>query len=69
MDPSNKPIIENHFNDYIREFEKINLHPNIKYSAQSMNNKPDCNLIFYGHPGVGKYTQALSIIKRFSPKN
>lgn len=68
MDPNNKQIMENHFSDYIKEVEDRNLHPKLKTTFQSMKSKPDCNIIFYGPPGVGKYTQALSVIKKFSPK-
>ena len=57
------------FEEYISDCEKINLHPNKKKIFNSMSNNLENhnNLIFYGPNGVGKYTQALNYIKKFSP--
>lgn len=59
--------LEDHFDEYLAAFRKFNLHPNLaalyaKYPACKMP-----NTIFYGPPGVGKYTQALVAIKKYSP--
>jgi hypothetical protein len=59
---------DTHFDDYI-ETNKINdLHPKLelfyKKFPESINNFR--NLIFYGPKGVGKYTQMLKAIKRYS---
>ena len=56
---------ESHFDEYIKSNEKISLHPNkpdISSDKSTIN-----NLIIYGPPGIGKYTQSLIIIKNFSP--
>ena len=60
---------ETHFEEYIIENEKNNLHPKLekiynKFPAQFKNLK---NLIFYGPNGTGKYTQMLKSIKKYSP--
>ena len=60
---------ETHFEEYIIETEKNNLHPKLekiynKFPAQFKNLK---NLIFYGPNGTGKYTQMLKSIKKYSP--
>jgi len=57
---------ETHFDEYIKSLESVSLHAkkNDKFLIDSKNFN---NLIIYGAPGIGKYTQTLSIIKHFSP--
>jgi hypothetical protein len=60
---------ETHFEEYINENNRINLHPKLgklyeKFPPQLLNLK---NLIFYGPNGTGKYTQMLKSIKKYSP--
>ena len=57
------------FEDYINECEKFNLHNNM---VPFFKNLPDNlieqnHMIFYGPSGIGKYTQVLNYIKKFSP--
>tara|TARA_B110000027_G_C16104655_1_gene294668 strand:+ start:1008 stop:1955 length:948 start_codon:yes stop_codon:yes gene_type:complete len=61
-------FFETHFDEYL---QINNLHPKLeKYyknfpdSVENLN-----NLIFYGPPGIGKYSQVLSAIKKYSPSN
>tara|TARA_B100000795_G_scaffold253967_1_gene224499 strand:- start:1587 stop:2537 length:951 start_codon:yes stop_codon:yes gene_type:complete len=60
-------FLETKFEDYIHKCEKYNIHKkmdnilNIYDSLDNLN-----NLIFYGPSGVGKYTQMLKFIKKFS---
>ena len=59
---------ETHFEEYIKKDN--NLHP--KLEKIYVNNFPKNinklkNLIFYGPSGVGKYTQMLNSIKKYSP--
>ena len=60
---------ESHFEEYIIESKRINLHPKLEklYSKfpKEINNLR--NLIFYGPSGVGKYSQMLKSIKKYSP--
>ena len=61
---------ESHFEEYIVSNQKKNLHP--KLEAVFLKNFPDSiqhlkNVIFYGPSGVGKYTQVLRSIKKYSP--
>jgi hypothetical protein len=60
---------EMHFEEYLSNSEKENLHPKmdkiIKKFPKKMNDIK--NLIFYGPSGVGKYTQMLRLIKKYSP--
>lgn len=58
-----------HFDDYIQKHKKHSMHPIItelynKFPSTIHNLK---NLIFYGTAGVGKYTQVLSCIQKYSP--
>ena len=58
-----------HFDDYIQKHKKHSMHPKItelynKFPTTIHNLK---NLIFYGTAGVGKYTQMLSCIQKYSP--
>jgi hypothetical protein len=60
---------ETHFEEYINENNRIDLHPKLN---KIYNKFPDniCdfkNLILYGPSGIGKYTQMLKCIKKYSP--
>lgn len=59
---------ETHFEEYIQSNMKENLHPKLEKVLKHIpDNKKDFkNLIFYGPPGVGKYTQMLRSIVKFS---
>jgi len=57
---------ETHFNEYIKSsidnpLHSIKLFENIDNNFTKLN-----NYIIYGPPGVGKYTQTLLLLKRFS---
>lgn len=58
-----------HFDDYLQKNKKHSMHPKLcalynKFPNTIHNLK---NLIFYGPSGVGKYTQMLSCIQKYSP--
>ena len=60
---------ETHFEEYINESLKNNLHPKLdkiynKFPPTLYELK---NLIFFGPSGIGKYTQMLKSIKKYSP--
>lgn len=60
---------DTHFEDYLSSGDSISLHPKL---LTFYNTFPDsiCNLrnmIFYGPKGVGKYTQMLAAIRKYSP--
>jgi len=60
---------ETHFEEYINEVTRINLHNKlekifIKFPKKITDLK---NIIFYGPNGTGKYTQMLKSIKKYSP--
>ena len=59
------------FRHYVQRVKNANLHP--KTSAHldmiaSDSLKNINHIIFYGPPGVGKYSQALNFISNYSPK-
>jgi len=60
---------ETHFEEYISENNRENLHPKLdklyEKFPSSLNELK--NLIFYGPSGIGKYTQMLKSIKKYSP--
>ena len=60
---------ETHFEEYISSCQKENLHPKINKLIEHFPRKINDfkNLIFYGSSGVGKYTQVLNCIKKYSP--
>jgi len=60
---------ETHFEEYINENQKANLHPKLEklYTKFPKDINKLRNLIFYGPNGVGKYTQMLKSIKKYSP--
>jgi hypothetical protein len=60
---------ETHYEEYIQTVKKYNLHSKLEglYEQFPTNLDKIGNLIFYGPSGVGKYSQLLYFIKRFSP--
>ena len=62
---------ESHYEEYISENNRINLHPKLNKIYEKFPKKINKlkNLIFYGPSGVGKYTQMLHSIKKYSPSD
>jgi len=60
---------ETHFEEYVVSNQKEDLHPKMNKIYQKFPSKITGlkNLIFYGPQGVGKYTQMLKSIKKYSP--
>jgi len=59
-------VYEKNFNDYLKD--NINLHPYINKHLPNITTISKMNnLIFYGPPGIGKYTQVLKFINNYSP--
>ena len=54
---------ETHFEDYIKSNNNNSLHPKVSVPKDFNEFK---NLIIYGPPGIGKYTQMLTIVKNYS---
>jgi hypothetical protein len=62
-------FLDTHFDDYIVSTRKHNIHPKLTVVENNISNdiRNMPNLIFYGPSGVGKYTQMLRTICKFSP--
>ena len=62
-------FLESHFEEYINEVSKLNLHPKLEKCYSRFPDTLDKlgNLILYGPSGVGKYSQMLYLIKKYSP--
>jgi DNA polymerase III delta prime subunit len=62
-------FFETHFEEYINSVIKQNLHPKLEkiYSKFPDSINKLGNVIFYGPSGVGKYSQMLYSIKKYSP--
>ena len=60
---------ETHYEDYLQSLQHFNLHPELTshFSKFPQQLSRLTNLIFYGPSGVGKYTQMLNSIHRYSP--
>ena len=60
---------ETHFEDYINSIERYNLHPEMNIIHNRLPNKLSQleNLIIYGATGIGKYSQVLYLLKKYSP--
>ena len=59
-------VFETHFDDYIKEVERYNLHPQI-HTIFPLELTSMRNMIVYGPSGAGKYSQVLYGIKKYSP--
>lgn len=62
---------ETHYEDYLNSLKTFNLHPELapyfdRMPAQISGLR---SMIFYGPPGVGKYSQVLAAIQRYSPSS
>ena len=62
-------INETHFEEYLHTNQDENLHPKLDKIIQKFPERLQDirNIIFYGPSGVGKYTQMLRSIKKYSP--
>jgi len=60
---------ETHFEEYIIENQRINLHPKLEKNYHNFPKQIQSlkNVMMYGPNGVGKYTQMLKLIKQYSP--
>lgn len=59
---------ETHFEEYLSGIDRYNLHPELQPIINSFPKKINQmeNIIIYGPSGVGKYTQILNIIRKYS---
>jgi len=62
-------FFESHYDEYVREVERLSLQPSVKKIISSfptdITELP--NIIFYGPSGIGKYSHALYMISKYSP--
>lgn len=62
-------FFESHYDEYINEKLRSDLHPKLTKEMISIGKKPINNMIFYGPSGVGKYSCSLFMIKQYSQSN
>ena len=63
-------FLETKFEDYVDKCKKKNIHQNMEKIFNKYENIENMNnIILYGAPGIGKYTQMLNFIKKFSPSD
>jgi len=64
----NMKFYESHYEEYLDSCDKYNMHPELSdtFSNLPENSNQLGNLILFGPSGVGKYTQALAILRRYS---
>ena len=62
---------ESSFEEYLHSNKEYNIHPELDkiYKKLPMNIHELENIIIYGPSGIGKYTQSLKIIQKYSPSN
>lgn len=60
--------IQKHYEEYINDIECENFHPELKKIFDNFPDKIEDfkNVIFYGKSGIGKYSQMLLSIKKYS---
>ena len=61
-------FLDSHYEEYIQSVNNVSLHPTLTKKLQSFpdNLNQVKNVIFYGPSGVGKYSQVLNCIKKYS---
>ena len=67
---NNNEIYETTFEEYLHANEELNIHPELNKIIKTIPNDiyKFENTIVYGPPGIGKYTQILSILKKLQSK-
>jgi len=62
-------FFETRFDEYVLACDIYNFHPKLKTMIDKFPDQFEDlkNIIIYGPPGVGKYTQSLNIVSRYSP--
>jgi len=62
---------ESHYEDYIDSIKENNLHPELKIVYENLPKTiaEFGNMIIYGPTGIGKYSQALNILQKYSASN
>jgi hypothetical protein len=62
-------FLETHYEEYVNSVNENNLHPKLQKVFDKFPKEINKlgNLIFYGPGGVGKYSQMLHSIKKYSP--
>jgi len=62
---------ETHFEEYIRSVDEYNLHPELQpifeHFPKSVSQLG--NLVIYGPTGIGKYSQVLHLLQKYSPSS
>ena len=60
---------ETHFDEYTEEVEKHNFHPELDGIKECVTQdvRKMGNLVMYGPSGIGKYSQMLHLVKKYSP--
>lgn len=62
---------ETSYEDYLKSNKLFNIHPELDNIISNLPRNPRNfeNIILYGPSGIGKYTQTLKIIEKYSPSN
>jgi hypothetical protein len=62
-------FFESHYDEYVKEVEEFSLHPEVNelFSTFPTSIHNLQNVILYGPKGVGKYSQSLYLISKYSP--
>jgi DNA polymerase III delta prime subunit len=62
---------ETHYEEYLQSLKENNIHPEWNDLVESLPKdfKHMGNMLLYGPPGVGKYSQALAMIETYSPSH
>jgi hypothetical protein len=60
---------ESHYEDYLESLSRYNIHPELEpvYNALPKHISQLGNIIVCGPPGVGKYSQVLRMLHKYSP--
>ena len=66
---SSMKFYETNFDDYIKSVDNFNMHKELESIYRNFPEKLNDfeNLIVYGSPGIGKYSQILYLLKKYSP--
>lgn len=62
---------ESSYEDYLKSNKLFDIHPELNNTISNLPRNPRNfeNIILYGPSGIGKYTQSLKIIEKYSPSN